>query len=525
MFDKKTYSSYKKFIEIVIDIFIDNHFSTEMKDQMVYMLFGGKRIRPIITLLMGYLDINKSKHIIADYRKHSYNNSIYNVKNISNIENDNAIDIGAFKIQNKLKQNEVGKERSNKVKINKDYEKKIYLIVNNIVIDTAILIELIHCLSLIIDDMPDMDNDSDRRGIKTFHHKYGVDYTKFFVYYIVNKVSLIANRINKTVNKYLLYNYEFTDILIKNLNNLIIGQIQDLHYKVNTLGSSKNKPSAVSATQNSSNPKLRYTKNNSYVVENIISIFIKILDINILTAVQKELFINNIVLNLNKTGSLFQLSSLSYISKFYILNCTKNNNYNIDKLKQIILMKFDDIIKLEHYKQEVVFYIKNEYNKLKNNETDNKDKVKNQTKCQNQDNKISKLSNIPYNNYHSNLEDDIYIKTTTNTKADLKNMNYQYLNSKVINYIHFSLNIWVGILGIIFQYSDDIMDMEKDVGNNPNITNVINKKDVINLIKNISKWLESQLMIIDKKTQFIFNEKLNKDIFIEIIKKINNRCK
>ena len=52
------------------------------------------------------------------------------------------------------------------------------------------LIEVIHCLSLVLDDLPEMDNDSYRRGKEAFHVKYGADFTNFFVYYMFNRIGL-----------------------------------------------------------------------------------------------------------------------------------------------------------------------------------------------------------------------------------------------------------------------------------------------------------------------------------------------
>ena len=51
-------------------------------------------------------------------------------------------------------------------------------------------IEVIHCLSLVLDDLPEMDNDSFRRGKEAFHVKYGADFTNFFVYYMFNRIGL-----------------------------------------------------------------------------------------------------------------------------------------------------------------------------------------------------------------------------------------------------------------------------------------------------------------------------------------------
>lgn len=47
----------------------------------------------------------------------------------------------------------------------------------------AISIEMLHCASLIIDDLPSMDNDNFRRGEETIHVKYGV-----------KKAQMIANK-------------------------------------------------------------------------------------------------------------------------------------------------------------------------------------------------------------------------------------------------------------------------------------------------------------------------------------------
>ena len=56
----------------------------------------------------------------------------------------------------------------------------------NIIYIITSLIEVIHCLSLVLDDLPEMDNDSYRRGKEAFHIKYGADFTNFFIYYMFN---------------------------------------------------------------------------------------------------------------------------------------------------------------------------------------------------------------------------------------------------------------------------------------------------------------------------------------------------
>ena len=55
---------------------------------------------------------------------------------------------------------------------------------DNIWIEYAIEIELLHCLSLVIDDLPEMDNEVERRGRPCFHLVYGLQKTNFFLYYM-----------------------------------------------------------------------------------------------------------------------------------------------------------------------------------------------------------------------------------------------------------------------------------------------------------------------------------------------------
>ena len=62
--------------------------------------------------------------------------------------------------------------------------------ITNIIYNIATCIEIIHSLSLVLDDLPEMDNDSIRRNNPSFHSKYGIDYTNFFIYYMFNKIGI-----------------------------------------------------------------------------------------------------------------------------------------------------------------------------------------------------------------------------------------------------------------------------------------------------------------------------------------------
>ena len=52
----------------------------------------------------------------------------------------------------------------------------------------ALCVELLHNTSLIIDDMPCMDNDNYRRGKMTVHYKYGNQKAQLTVAYLLKKI-------------------------------------------------------------------------------------------------------------------------------------------------------------------------------------------------------------------------------------------------------------------------------------------------------------------------------------------------
>jgi geranylgeranyl diphosphate synthase type II len=88
----------------------------------------------------------------------------------------------------------------------------------------ALALELIHSTSLIIDDLPTMDNDIYRRGELTFHKKYGQHSAYLMVY---NLLTVIKNIIWKNDDKTEEY-IDFEELLNLELLNLINGQKYDL---------------------------------------------------------------------------------------------------------------------------------------------------------------------------------------------------------------------------------------------------------------------------------------------------------
>ena len=88
----------------------------------------------------------------------------------------------------------------------------------------AIILELIHSTSLIIDDLPSMDNDTYRRGNLTFHAKYGQQNAYLMVY---NLLVLIKSLIIENDDKTLWY-IELEELINNEMSNLVLGQKYDL---------------------------------------------------------------------------------------------------------------------------------------------------------------------------------------------------------------------------------------------------------------------------------------------------------
>ncbi len=88
----------------------------------------------------------------------------------------------------------------------------------------SLVLELIHCTSLIIDDLPSMDNDTYRRGELTFHAKYGRHAAYLMVYNLLSTIkNILWENDNKTENY---INFEF--FINEEMYNLVMGQKYDL---------------------------------------------------------------------------------------------------------------------------------------------------------------------------------------------------------------------------------------------------------------------------------------------------------
>jgi len=270
----------KKIEKFMFNNYINNY-PDELKDKFKYLVENGKRLRPILCIIFSNIEYK--------------NNYITNITNIF-------------------------------VNNSSNY---------NIIYNIATCIEIIHSLSLVLDDLPEMDNDNIRRNKASFHIKYGIEYTNFFIYYMFNKIGLslddcinltYTNSINK--NELILLINIFDDIKYlfqTNLNLLIDGQYNDLEFGDTIF---------IDNNINIDNE----INNYEYIKEK--DIIIELLNNNIdNNKLKKNItleIINNIELNINlnlkKTSSLFTLSiTIGYFLQLFNnkINYVDNEEYTI----------------------------------------------------------------------------------------------------------------------------------------------------------------------------------------------------
>jgi len=198
---------------------------------------------------------------------------------------------------------------------------------DNIWIDYAIEIELVHCLSLVIDDLPEMDNEVERRGRSCFHIVYGSQKTNFFLYFMFTKLS--SNLTNLLIN----HNKNYSRV-----SNRILDDASFLiHYLINNLIDGQ----YIDITSN----KLMSSDMQNVIDCNImtgIQVIMSIYDEYIGSGngidndkAQRNMIIeNHIMLNIKKTGTLF---ALPIITGFLFQLYKKNLEYTG---KEVILDEF-----------------------------------------------------------------------------------------------------------------------------------------------------------------------------------------
>ena len=266
-----------------------------IKDKVEYFLQDGKRLRPILCIIFsGLKSINVNNILDTNLDTNLYTNLDTNSENTTKI---------------------------------------IYTI--------ASTIEKLHCLSLVLDDLPEMDNDILRRNKQSFHSKYGTDYTNFFVYYMFNHIGLSLNIVIDSMDNGLdtsldtsldtKYNIEIANRINKlftyNLNMLIDGQYNDC------TGFAKSCEKTLERIKNLSSKTNEETNEeiNSSQFKDEINIILELIKIdNLEILLEMSSIIENIELNMKKTSSLFNLS----ICSGFLLQIWKHK-YELEKYNDI----------------------------------------------------------------------------------------------------------------------------------------------------------------------------------------------
>lgn len=295
---------FKEINNYIIKIEIQDY-PEDIRDKVEYYLQDGKRLRPILCLLFSGLKYND----ISDTNKHNENNKS-----------------------------------------------------NCIIYKIASCIEQIHCLSLVLDDLPDMDNDSMRREKQSFHSKYGNEYTNFFIYYIFNHIGLSLDIVldivldigldscvdssidssiesnsnsNSDNNSNINIDYEIASRINKlvtyNLNMLIDGQYNDLFYNMSKIDIGFDSILDSNIDINLDNDITNSLFHNE---KDIILNLIGIEHDNYIDV--KSRLLKNIDLNIKKTSSLFNLSICTgFLLQIWLNKCKYKSKLHIEIFDEI----------------------------------------------------------------------------------------------------------------------------------------------------------------------------------------------
>jgi geranylgeranyl diphosphate synthase type II len=202
----------------------------------------------------------------------------------------------------------------------------------------ALILELIHCSSLIIDDLPSMDNDMYRRGELTFHTKYGQKSTYIMVYNLLNLIKKLIYEINKNNVSISL---EFEELINNELNNLVLGQKYDLDETWKPENKNDSRTLKIADLKTSSLFKIAflgpyYLLNNNEKNENMKNILIR-LGLNLGLSFQLsddflDLSIDNKFNNYGLETSVEELKNKYIDFTYLVLKDLKDLNWNDDSI-------------------------------------------------------------------------------------------------------------------------------------------------------------------------------------------------
>jgi len=339
---------------------------------------------------------------------------------------------------------------------------------DNIWIEYAIEIELLHCLSLVIDDLPEMDNELERRGKMCFHIVYGLQKTNFFLYYMFSKLSnnltnllkfhsinhsTISNKVSPELSPEVSHKlFDDANFIIHYLiNNLIDGQYIDI---TNSKSMNSDLQSVIDSNINMVSQAILsiYTDgNNNEYIEFIESHKSQRKNEKNEKNNKNEgnedylSFKNHIMLNIKKTGTLF---ALPIITGFLF----------------------------QLYKKNLIYTGK------------------------------------------ETIQDEFYFPSDNNVANSNK---FNLGDDNMINLIM----TWALILGFLFQTSDDYLDRESDFINaKPNICNIIGVEASLKLLSKCTLFCRVMFEYIYKNTRKCWpNLVIDANCINEIINLIESR--
>ena len=375
----------------------------EIQEKVIYLLQDGKRLRPILCI------------IFSDLENSNLNN------------NQNHLDIFKVKTKTNLDLNNSNDETT------------------KIIYRFASFIEQIHCLSLVLDDLPEMDNDSMRRGKASFHSKFSSDYTNFFIYYMFNRLGLsltsildtyiysnINDNLNPKNNSILNNNIKFANkikqLLSSNLNILLDGQFNDLQ------SSFSKKPHQKQLLKKPHQKQLLKKPHQKQDLENPAR------------KLNEEIFLN---IKGARGAEALARESRGADALARELEGLKPSQQYINEID--IIIDFIEETGLE--------------------ETD-------------------ELSLAMIRNIDLNMKKTSSLFTLSICSGFLLQLWIKQYEFEKYTIIYEKLKIWSNILGYMFQISDDILDMEDDaVKDNPNICQIIGKENTSIVLKKGCGWL------------------------------------
>jgi geranylgeranyl pyrophosphate synthase len=185
----------------------------------------------------------------------------------------------------------------------------------------ALVLEIIHNTSLIIDDLPSMDNDIYRRDILTFHARYGQKATYLMTFNLLNLIKKILN----------------TKVYVNNLNSLSLDNMKE-----------EDKEDKENKDINSI-----FTENNKYIeLEELIN---KELN-NLVNGQKYDLDFEWMPLNNSRTLKIAELKTaslfiLAFMGSYHIIN-NENKNKNNEVKTTLIARDYD-------YKDDIKIHLKN----------------------------------------------------------------------------------------------------------------------------------------------------------------------